>query len=261
MARLAFVLAVFVLAAAPRAARATPPLVTGEVPTVGKGRFHWFTGFQYQEQGAVGRQAPLTDFLYGITRLQELKLSAPFVTTGGHQGFGDVTLGAKTMVLQEADAAPMTSASFEAKLPNADESKGLGSGSTEYDFRLRSQKTLGRLQTYANLAYTRVGDVVFAGATQRRSDVLFASLAHETRLAKKWAVLSELLYANSPLPGQPNQLSASLGFKFFYHQGRESIFGSVAKSLREGNVGGPRVRFYWGLRFIFGGEPQKDRID
>lgn len=239
-----------------RPAHAVPPLVAGDVPTADKGHVELYTGARYQDDaGGVERQLPSTEIVYGLSSRQELTFEIPYLSltpSGGApaRGFGDGTLGTKVMVLREAPRLPGVALSFEAKLDNARQEHGLGSGAFDYDVRLRSQKTWGWFTGLWNLGRTFVGEPQIAGVGQEKRDIWFGAFAQQYDVTERAALLSEIYWRNSDTPGEANRIAADVGFKFnaTHHL---QLHGSVGKSIREGNVGGPHLRVYAGLKLEF----------
>ena len=230
---------------------APPPLVTGDVPTADKGMFELYSGFRYQDTGTITRQAPFTELVYGIAERQEVIVEAPFLSRKGEYGIGDVVIGTKYVFVRESKRLPGIAASFELKLPTGDEERGLGSGEFDYDLRLRAQKTWRWFTGILNVGYTFIGEPELGGDPQDRRNVFFTSFAQEYQVHEKTKLLSEIYWLNSEEPGQPHRLAANIGFK---HKVRPdlTVHASAGKSLREGNDGGPSLRFYVGMKYEFG---------
>ena len=120
------------------AAWTVPPLIIGDVPTADPGDVEIYAGVRYQKDGVGEWQAPFTELILGVSSWQEITVELPYVVVDGQQGLGDLVLGTKVMPVRETADLPGVALSFEWKLANGSLSKGLGSGSMEFDFRLRS---------------------------------------------------------------------------------------------------------------------------
>lgn len=234
---------------------AVPPLVAGDVPTADKGHAEVYLGYKSEDTDGIKREIPADEVVLGISSRQEVTIEAPYASSnplgGGHRtGFGDVTLGTKLMFLRETAGRLGAAVSFEAKLDNADAKSGLGSGAVDYDIRLRTQKTLGWFTGIGNAGYTFVGEPVLDGLRQNRRDIWFLAFAQGYRVAPKTSLLSEIYWKNSDTPGDPSRLAGSIGFK---HDVRPwlQVHATAGKSLRDGNLGGPRLRVYAGLKLEF----------
>lgn len=234
---------------------AVPPLVSADVPTADKGHAEVYLGYKLEETGDIKREIPADEVVLGISSWQELTVEAPYAslnpTGGGHRtGFGDVTLGTKMMFLRETERRPGAAVSFETKLDNADAKSGLGSGAVDYDIRLRIQKSMGWFTAIGNAGYTFIGEPVIDGLRQDRRDVWFLAFAQGYRVAPRTSLLSEVYWKNSDTPGDPSRLAGGVGFK---HDVRSwlQVHATVGKSLRNGNLGGPKLRVYAGLKLEF----------
>lgn len=249
-------LATAVLLLLSRPAHAVPPLVAGDVPTADKGHVELYSGARYQDDaGGVERQLPFTEIVYGLSSRQELTFEIPNlsltpVQDAAASGFGDGVLGTKVMVLREGPRLPGAALSFEAKLDNADQERGLGSGAFDYDVRFRTQKTWGWFTGLWNLGRTFVGEPQIAGVGQEKRDIWFGAFAQQYDITKRAALLSELYWRNSDAPGEANRLAADVGFKFNATPHLQ-LHGSVGKAIREGNIGGPHLRVYAGVKIEF----------
>lgn len=231
---------------------APPPLVTGDVPTAGKGIFELYAGGRYQESesGNPARLLPFTELVYGVTDRQEITFEIAGLSQDHEYGINDAVVGTKYIFLKETGKRPGIAGSFELKLPTGDESRGLGSGEFDYNLRLRGQKTWGWFTAIGNVGYTFVTDPEFGGVTTSAENVWLATFAQEYQITKKTKLLSEVYFVSREAPGDPNRLAANIGFK---HKLLDNltVHAAVGKSVREGNRGGPDVRAYVGLKYEF----------
>ncbi len=229
---------------------AVPPLVAGDVPTAEKGHVELYVGTRYQKTGSIERQLPFTEIVYGISARQEVTFEIPYLSDSGQNGFGDGVLGTKYLFIPETDKRPGIAGSFEAKLDNGSQIKGLGTGAIDYDLRMRAQKTWGWFTGIVNLGYTFIGEPKVSGVRQERNGVFFSAFAQEYALNAKTSLLSEVYWKTSEEPGTPDRLAADIGFKHSLLQNL-TVHGAVGKSLREGNRGGPKLRVYAGMKLEF----------
>jgi hypothetical protein len=239
---------------------AVPPLVSGDVPTADKESFELYVGVTYESDGdSRSRQFPADELVYGISDRQEITFEMPYLSQDSQHGFGDVILGTKYMILKESKTLPGIAPTFEWKLRNASTQRGLGTGAYDYDLRVPIQKTWNRFTALANIGYTIIGEPHLNGVTEKRKNVWFASFAQEYEITKKTKLLSELYFETSDEPGKSNRLAADVGFE---HKVREDfkLIGSIGKSLREGNKGGPELRVYVGFEWDFAA-PWKSKTD
>lgn len=236
-------------------ARAIPPIVASDVPTADKGLVEIFLGTRYQETGKIERQVPFNELVVGISRWQELTFEMPYLSVSpskglSENGFGDAVVGSKVMFLRENAKHPGMAVSFEAKLDNASEPKGLGSGAVDYDVRWRVQKEWGWFTGLWNLGYTFVGEPTVNGTRQDRRDVWFGAFAQEYKVAPQTKLLSEVYWKNSDTPGEPSRFAGDIGFKHNFYPWMQ-LQAAVGKSLRDGNLGGPKLRVYAGVKIEF----------
>lgn len=236
-------------------AQAVPPLVSGDVPTADKGHAEVYLGFQQQEADGIERSAPADEFVLGISPRQEVTVELPYRRLNPshgepRRGLGDAVLGTKLMFLREIASRPGAAISFETKLDNADSAKGLGSGAVEYDLRLRAQKTIGWFTALGNLGYTFVGEPTVDGVRQERRDTCFLGFAQMYRIGPETSLLSEIYWNNSDTPGEPARFVGDIGFKHDLLSWLQ-VHATAGKSLRDGNLGGPKLRIYAGLKLEF----------
>jgi len=227
-----------------------PPLVAGDVPTAEKGHVELYVGTRYQKTGSIERQLPATEIVYGISSKQEVTFEIPYLSTSGQNGFGDAVLGTKYLFLSEIDKRPGIAGSFEVKLDNGSQAKGLGTGAVDYNLLMRAQKTCGWFTGIINLGYTFIGEPKVRDVRQERNNVFFSAFAQEYALNAKTWLLSEIYWETSEEPGTPDRLAADVGFKH-YLLPNLTVYEAVGKSLREGNRGGPRLRVYAGMKLEF----------
>jgi outer membrane putative beta-barrel porin/alpha-amylase len=240
------------VALAPLPLFAPPPLVTGDVPTADYQRFEFYPGVRYQEgePGDPSWQIPFVEFVYGLTERQELTFETAYVSENHKHGLSDIVLGTKYQFVIESTNCPGIAGSFELKLPTASERKGLGDGEFDYDLRLRAQKTFGWFTPIANAGYTFLTDPEFGGVETTKDNVWFLSFAQEYQVTKNTTFLSEIYWVTREEPGEPNRLAANLGFKHKLFKDF-TVHGSIGKSLRDANRGGPDLRAYFGFKYEF----------
>jgi hypothetical protein len=228
-------------------AGAVPPLVIGDVPTADPGGVEVYMGTRYEKDGAAGWQVPFTEAVLGVSRWQEVTLELPWLSQDGQRGIGDAVLGTKLLLLPETAEAPGLAGSFEWKLATGSRSMGLGSGSMEYDFRVRSQKTWGWFTLLANAGYTVVGSPRVGGVALERRNVGFAALGGEMELTPGLRLLADAYWRSADVPGEPARVAADLGFKCGVVQ-HLAVHAAVGTSLRRDGLGGPAVRAYAGVK-------------
>ena len=228
---------------------AVPPLVSGDVLPAEEETFEWYVGVRFQkESGTINRQIPFTELVYGISDRQEITFETSYFEQKGEHGFGDSTVGTKYMFIKETQDLPGISAVFEITMPTGSVLRGLGNGSFDYDLLIPVQKTWGWFSALVNIGCTIAGPAQ-SGAVSRRN-VVFASFAQEYEVAKKTKLLSEIYWENSDLPGEPSRLAAGVGMEQKLRDNFK-VHGTIGKSLRDGNRGGPSLRVYVGFEWDF----------
>jgi len=228
---------------------AAPPLVTGDVPTADKGHFEWNVGFLSTKSSGI-EQLPASELIYGLTNRLEITAGTPFIRSANQQGFGDVTLSTKAVLVPESEQYPGIAASYELKQDNGDANKGLGTGGLEHELRFRTQKTFSWFTPIVNVAYTVVPDVTVGGVHGDRRNVWSANFAQEWQIAKKTTLLSEVYWNTSDTHGEPQTLAWNAGVR---HQFQEnlSLHAAVGRALHEHESGGPDLRVYLGVQWKF----------
>jgi len=242
-------IAALVMAAAP--ARAIPPLVSGDVPTADEGGFELFVGYLLGDSGASQEhELPFWELVYGLTKRQELTIEAPLLLlTGEGQtilGPGDIVIGTKYRFIGKPSADSGASASLEIKLPNADRSRGLGSGATDVDLLTRWGWEIGREVVYFNLGRTWVG----APAGEQRRNTWFYAGVWDHPAGPKLRLLLEVYGATSDDPDGQERLAFTVGLKRKL-PGRQQFQLSLGRSLCNRARGGPSWRAYAGWKWDF----------
>jgi hypothetical protein len=229
---------------------AVPPLVSGDVPVAEKGEFELYLGVLYENDGgSISRSLPALELNYGFTERMEMTFQIPWLSEGGAHGVGDLVIGPKVVLLEETKTRPGVAGSFELKVPTASSSRGLGSGAFDEDLRLRVQKTWGWFTLLGNAGYTFLGDP--KTGENLRDGVWFGSLVQGFHVAKKTTLFTEFYLESSAESGGPYRLAANLGFAQEIVKDL-SLQGSISRSLREDREGGPDLRMYLGLHWVFG---------
>lgn len=177
-------------------------------------------------------------------------MKIPYLSKDHQHGFGDAVVGTKYVFLKETEQRPGIGGSFELKLPSGSERKDLGTGELDYDFRLRAQKTWGWFTAIGNAGYTFATNPEFGGVETTKENVWLLTFGQEYQVAKRVKLLSELYFVSREEPADHNRLAANIGFKYRLLKGLQ-LHGSVGKSVREANRGGPDLRAYLGFKWEF----------
>ena len=106
-------------------------------------------------------------------------------------GFGDTALKIKYRLVDQKDWIPSFAVTGTLKIPTASESKGLGSGKTDFNINTIFTWNLSkRWQLYANLGYTFIGE-------HGPSNEFNYSAAAQFILSDKWALVGEIVGVNN----------------------------------------------------------------
>lgn len=183
-----------VLASSVYAAR---PLTTDDAYTVEKGKFQVETGFDFARQDNHDKVFfPSMTLSYGLFERMDMGVGSiyQFVnpTEGKKEnGFGDTALKIKYRLVDQKDWIPSFAVSGTLKIPTASESKGLGSGKTDFNINTIFTWNLSKgLQLYVNLGQTFIGE---HGAINEFN----YSLAGQFLLSGKWALVGEISGVNN----------------------------------------------------------------
>lgn len=159
-------------------------------------------------------------------------------------------MGTKYIVLTENEKTPGIALSFEAGLPSGGADQGLGAGAPEYEFRARAQKAFGWFTPIVNVGYTIVEEPMINGVREDRCNTWRASCAQAWQVARNIKLLTEIYGNTSDEPDGDYRLAAAIGFKHVLTE-QLQLHGSIGKSLRDEDQGGPELRAYLGVRYIF----------
>lgn len=241
-------LAFLLLHAVAGRAGATPPILSGDVPTAEKGVVELYLGHQLEKtDGEREHELPGVEVIYGLSRRQEVSIEVPLLTldhsAGSTTGFGDVKLGTKYRLLGAPESDAGLSASLEVKLPTGSSRRGLGSGATDVELLARWGWEIQREVIYVNLGHTWVGA---SGAR----NVTFTSGVWEHPLKRNVNLLTEVYHETADAPGAPDRLAATLGLKWQLRE-KQRLNISVGRSLRADASGGPKLRLYAGVKLEF----------
>jgi hypothetical protein len=158
MWRLGWVLSVFLLLS-PTVLQAGPPFTTDDPEPVEYR--HWevylATQLSHDSSGWSG-SLPQVEINYGAVPNLQLHLIAPVTFLAPRSGptvfgYGDTELGAKCRFVQQTKFVPEVATFPLIELPSGNESRGLGSGHTQFFFPIWLQKDIGKWTTYGGGGY------------------------------------------------------------------------------------------------------------
>lgn len=127
------------------------------------------------------------------------------------QDVGDVTLATKIKVAEEGSVMPALGVRFGFEMPNTDQSRGIGTNTTNVFAQLLAGKTIGRARVFGNigLAILEAPDQKFS-----QNDVLLYGLAFRAALNDRIRIVGEVngrYSTRTPPVGTENRSEARLG--------------------------------------------------
>lgn len=168
--------------------------------------------------------------IYGITERLEFSVEFPYRLTrpevgDDEEGFEDVNLVLKGLIIEEGDKTPAFLIKAVLKLDNGNEGKGLGSGDKDLSIVAVATKVIGPLTLHANLGYTFVGkdyDLIL-------KDYIIYGITGEYAVGEKVKVVGELYgESNSHFDVDAfhhHDLQALLGMTY---QWKEKVMADIA---------------------------------
>jgi hypothetical protein len=178
-------------------ALAARPLATDDAWTVGKDKFQLETGFDFARQDNHDREIrPSLTVSYGLLERMDAGIgSACFFVRPkegeNENGFGDTDLKLKYRLLDEKNWTPAFAVTGKLKIPTASESKGLGSGKTDFGINTIVTKNLSKKWVlHLNLGYTFIGE-------HGVNNEFNYSAAAQFILSEKWVVVGEIVGVNN----------------------------------------------------------------
>jgi len=172
-------------------ALALRPLTTDDAYTVEKGAFQLEAGFDATRQDNHDREYnPSLTFAYGLLEELDLEIGSGYLFFDPKEGkrengLGDTELKLKYRPIDEKDWIPSLAVSGILKIPTASDSKGLGSGQTDFGLHAIATKKIGeRWLVHVNLGYTFIGE-------NGVDNEMNYSLGGQFILTDKWALVGE----------------------------------------------------------------------
>jgi hypothetical protein len=181
----------------PRGAFAGMPLTTDDAYTVEKGKFQLEIGFDYARQDNHDKEfGPSVTLTYGLLERMDVAVGTGYLfidpTEGKNEnGLGDTEVKVKYHLIDQKGWIPHFAASGTLKIPTASESKGLGSGKTDFNINTIFTWDLSkRWQLFSNLGYTFIGE-------HHVENEFNYSVAAQFALTEKWALVGEIFGVNN----------------------------------------------------------------
>lgn len=126
----------------------------------------YFYPFQRWDVDRTLIEMPSVRACLGLGERAELQMHLNYLYVNhaemsAEHGIGDLTLGAKIRLLKKRDPFPPLSMVFATKLPNADDSRDLGTDQTDFYAMLASSYDYREYTFYANLGLDILADPVY----------------------------------------------------------------------------------------------------
>ena len=176
---------------------AARPLTTDDAWTVEKGQFQFESGFDAARQDNHDRElGPSLTVTYGLLESMDIGLGSGYVFLDpkeGHKenGFADTELKAKYRLFDEKKWIPAFAISGILNIPTASESKGLGSGKTDFGMNAIATKQIAeRWVVHLNVGYTFIGE-------DSVDNDMNCSLGGQFILTESWALVGEVIGINN----------------------------------------------------------------
>lgn len=224
------------------------PLSTDDAWTVEKGQFQLETGFDLARQDNHDREiSPSLTLSYGLLEKMDIGIGGSYLFVRpkdgeNENGLGDTEIKVKYRFFDEKDWVPAFAIAGNAKFPTASESRGLGSGKTDFGINAIATKNLSkRFVVHLNLGYTFIGE-------HRANNELNYSGALQFILSNKWALVGEVSGVNN-LNGRrkDDPLSGLIGTNYLI---TDKIIWDAGIEIGM-NKAAPDFRLTTGLTFLF----------
>jgi cobalt/nickel transport protein len=176
---------------------AARPLSTDDAGTVEKSEFQLEAGFDAIRQDNHDREySPSLTLTYGLLDRMDLGIGSGYIFSHPKEdkrknGIADTELKLKYRWIDEKDWRPAFAMTGILKFPTASESRGLGSGQTDFGINAILTKNLSKiLVLHLNLGYTFIGE-------DHVNNELNYSMAAQFILTEKWALVGEVVGVNN----------------------------------------------------------------
>ena len=176
---------------------AARPLTTDGTGTVEKGKFQLETGFDFARQENHDKEfSPSMTLTYGLLERMDMGIGSGYLFVHPPEGkkengFADTEMKVKYRLMDEKDWLPSFAVTGKLKMPTASESKGLGSGETDFGINVIFTKNLSKRWVFhINGGYTFIGK-------HRVNNEFNYSVAGQFIISDKWALVAEILGVNN----------------------------------------------------------------
>ena len=191
------ILLIFLISLFSTSVFAARPLTTDDTGTVEKGKFQLEPGFDFTRQDNHDRELnPSMTLTYGLFERMDVGIGSGYLFVHPAEGkkengLADTELKVKYRLMDEKDWIPSFAVTGELKIPTASESKGLGSGKTDFGINAIFTKNLSKRWVFhINAGYTFIGE---HGANNESN----YSVAGGFIVSDKWALVGEIVGVNN----------------------------------------------------------------
>jgi len=191
------ILLIFLISLFSTSVFAARPLTTDDTGTVEKGKFQLEPGFDFTRQDNHDRELnPSMTLTYGLFERMDVGIGSGYLFVHPAEGkkengLADTELKVKYRLMDEKDWIPSFAVTGELKIPTASESKGLGSGKTDFGINVIFTKNLSKRWVFhINAGYTFIGE---HGANNESN----YSVAGGFIVSDKWALVGEIVGVNN----------------------------------------------------------------
>jgi hypothetical protein len=176
---------------------AARPLTTDDAYTVEKSKIQLEAGFDFARQDNHDKEfGPAMTLTYGLFERMDVGVGSAYLFVNPAEGekengFGDTALKIKYRLVDQKEWIPSFAVSGTLKIPTASESKGLGSGKTDFNLNTIFTWNLSkRWQLHGNLGYTFIGE-------HEANNEFNYSAAVQFVLLEKFALVGEIVGVNN----------------------------------------------------------------
>jgi hypothetical protein len=227
---------------------AAMPLTTDDAGTVEKGNFQLETGFDFTHYDNHDRElSPSMTLTYGLFERMDVGVGSAYLFVHPAEGkkengFADTELKIKYRLLDEKGWIPSFAVTSMLKMPTARESKGLGSGKTDFSTNTIFTKNLSeRWVLHLNLGYTFIGE-------HGENNEFNYSLAGQFLLSDKWALVGEIGRVNNFNGHKSDDPISGLIGTYYLLNDHFALDAGVEIGM---NKAAPDFRLTTGLTFLF----------
>jgi hypothetical protein len=224
------------------------PLSTDDAGTVERGQFQFELGFDLTREDNHDRViAPSLTVSYGVLERMDVGIASSYLFLHPKEGkkekgLGDTELKLKFRILDEKDMFPAFALTGKIKIPTASDSKGLGSGKTDWSLNTIFTKNLSQKWVlHLNLGYTWIGE-------HGVNNELSYSVAAQFILSDQWSLVGEMVGVNN-FDGRKGNDPISTLFGIYYLI-RENIVWDMGLEIGM-NKAASDFRLTTGLTLLF----------